>query len=269
MLQNAILNIGINASHAMPEGGRLSISTALASLDKAYCMKCQSTITPGTYLEIDITDTGCGMNHETCKRIFEPFFTTKERGKGTGLGLATALGTIEQHGGIINVHSRVGQGTSFHIFLPLSSLTENPPELGVKTTLISGQGTILLIDDDEIMRITASAILESLGYEIITADNGQTGTEEFKVNAERIDLVILDMIMPVMNGRDCFKAIRALDPDSRIILTTGFSNQDDVDDMKKEGLCGIIHKPYLSATLSQAVHDALNSPSLGKANKKS
>ena len=255
-LQNAILNIAINASHAMPDGGQISISTAPALLDQAFCNHCQSEIKPGSYIEIDITDTGCGMSRETSKRIFEPFFTTKERDKGTGLGLATALGTIQQHGGTINVHSKIDEGTSFHIFLPVSIATKKtePPN----ETLISGQGTILLVDDDEVMRVTASAILESLGYEVITADNGQTGIDAFKEHLQEIDLVILDMIMPVMNGRDCFNAIKSIKPNACILLSTGFSDQGDVEAMRQTGLCGIIHKPYLSAALSQAVHDALN-----------
>jgi signal transduction histidine kinase/ABC-type amino acid transport substrate-binding protein/ActR/RegA family two-component response regulator len=262
-LQNAILNIGINASHAMPDGGQLSISTAPALLDQTFCDHCQSSIKPGSYIEIDITDTGCGMTRETCKRIFEPFFTTKERGKGTGLGLASSLGTIEQHGGTINVHSEVNSGTSFHIFLPASpSATKD--ENNELTTLISGQGTVLLVEDDEVMRITASAILESLGYQVITADNGKTGLEVFKKDQDKIDMIMLDMIMPVMNGRDCFTAIKAIKPNACILLSTGFSDQEDVDAMRQQGLCGVIHKPYLSAELSKAVDDALHCHCLQK-----
>ncbi|MDF7809056.1 transporter substrate-binding domain-containing protein [Pontiellaceae bacterium B12219] len=257
LLQNALLNIGINAAHAMPNGGTLGMHTAEAELDAAFCESSSFSILPGHYLELEISDTGCGMTHETIKRIFEPFFTTKERGKGTGLGLATVLGTIQQHGGSINVHSEMGAGSSFHIFLPLNAATP-PAATNQNASVIPGQGTILFVDDDDILRLTVKAILNDLGYMVLIAENGKAGVEMYRKNRKKIDLVLLDMIMPVMNGYDCFKAIKAINPQARILLSSGFSQQDDVDEMLKAGLCGVIQKPYLSATLSQAVHDALH-----------
>jgi signal transduction histidine kinase/ABC-type amino acid transport substrate-binding protein/CheY-like chemotaxis protein len=259
LLQNALLNLGINAAHAMPNGGTLNIHTAEAELDSAFCESSSFDLTPGTYLEIEISDTGCGMTHETIKRIFDPFFTTKERGKGTGLGLATVLGTLQQHGGSINVHSEIGAGSTFNIFLPLND-TMPPSSTNGSSALIYGQGTILFVDDDDILRITVTATLNDLGYTVLIAENGKVGVEMYRKNKKKIDLVLLDMIMPVMNGYDCFKAIRSINRNANILLSSGFSQQDDVDEMLKEGLCGVIQKPYLSATLSQVVHDAIHRP---------
>lgn len=254
-LQSAILNLGINASQAMPGGGTLCFSTRLLEIDHVICETSPFDLQPGQFLEIDVRDTGCGIPAENLGRIFEPFFTTKELGKGTGLGLAAVYGTIKQHGGSITVCSELETGTNFQILLPLNS-AEIPAE-PVSQESIKGQGTILVVDDEEVMRITAKAILEDLGYTVLLANNGEEALAVFREKGDTIDLVILDMIMPVMNGKDCFFALQQLNPDVRVMLSSGFAREEDLEDMKKCGLKGFIHKPYLSGALSQSVHSAL------------
>ena len=254
-LQSAILNLGINACHAMPNGGTLRFSTHLVNIDEVICRLSPFDLQPGQYLEINIKDSGCGIPAENISRIFEPFFTTKEHGKGTGLGLAAVYGTIKQHAGAITVYSELEIGTNFQILLPLNASAEEskaPPD-----EMIKGQGTILVVDDEEVMRITAKAILQDLGYRVFLAENGEEAVSVYRRDRTAIDLVIVDMIMPIMNGKDCFIALQQLNPKVRVVLSSGFTNVEDLEDMKKRGLKGFIHKPYLSGALSQTVHKAL------------
>lgn len=258
LLENMFLNLCINACHAMPDGGTLSITTKTLELDSFYCDSSPFTIEPGAYLEVQIRDTGCGIPHEHLTKIFDPFFTTKNQTHGTGLGLASVYGTTQQHDGAITVYSEVGVGTVFRILLPATNRNQNPA-LQQKATMQKGSGCILIIDDEEVMQVTAQAILKELGYNILLADNGREGLEKYK-QEESIDLVILDMIMPVMNGRDCFTQLQALNPDVKVILSSGFIQERDLTEMKKMGLLGFIRKPYLSSELSETVHNALAKP---------
>jgi PAS domain S-box-containing protein len=254
-LQNAFLNLCINAAHAMPEGGELSISTQTTELDKIYCASSSFALAPGLYLEIDFRDNGCGIPPKEIGRIFDPFFTTRKQGKGTGLGLAAVLGTVQSHKGEITVYSELGAGTVFHLLLPLTE-ADQLPELPLSRPL-QGSGLILVIDDEAVMRATAGAILEELGYQVLLAENGLAGLELFRENQEKINLVLLDMIMPEMNGRDCFFKIRKLAPKAKILLSSGFTQSKDLSDLRAAGLVGFIRKPFRAAILSQTVAEAL------------
>jgi CheY-like chemotaxis protein len=255
-LQSAMLNLGINAAQAMSDGGTLRFSTRLLDIDDITCDASPFDLHPGQFLEIEVTDTGCGISVENIHKIFEPFFTTKEQGKGTGLGLPAVYGTITQHGGSITVHSEVNTGTNFKILLPLNiSAKEQKP---IRQDTIRGQGNILVVDDEEVMRITAKAILEDLGYSVLLAANGEEALSVFMESGEPVNLVILDMIMPAMNGKDCFFALKKLYPEVRVILSSGFVQDEDLEDMKRSGLKGYINKPYLSEALSQSVYNALS-----------
>ncbi|WP_167496595.1 response regulator [Desulfopila sp. IMCC35006] len=255
-LQSVFLNLGINGSHAMPGGGTLFISSDITELDTLYCNYSTFDIQPGTYLEVKIRDTGIGIAPEHLGRIFEPFFTTKEKGQGTGLGLASAYGAIQQHGGAITVHSRAGTGTTFRVFFPLAD-AESAQQIATPI-LQKGRGRILVVDDEEVMRLTAKAILEELGYEVIVARNGQEGLQVYLQENAAFDLVLLDMAMPVMNGRDCFEAMRKYNPDVLVVLSSGFSKAEDLREMKDLGLVGLVRKPYSSSKLSQTIHAALH-----------
>lgn len=252
-LQNVFLNLGINAGHAMPDGGTLTFESSNTNLDRitadAY------GIESGEYIRFDVRDTGSGISPENINRIFEPFFTTKEAGKGSGLGLAAAFGIVRQHQGSITVYSEPGTGTVFHILLPITDKKRSATSAYIPP--VKGEGLILVVDDEQIIRTTASAILKQLGYEVLIAENGQQGMEVYKQNADRIKLVMLDMIMPVMNGRECFEQIIKLNPQAKVILASGFAKEEDLHQMKKHGLCGFIHKPYSVSELSQLLQKHL------------
>lgn len=254
-LQSIFLNLGINASHAMPDGGTIFISTQIIEIDDLYCSSSTFNISPGPHLEVQIRDTGHGISQENLPRIFEPFFTTKEQGKGTGLGLSAVFGVVQQHRGAIFVTSELGSGSIFQILLPLTSQNLSQPVLPLE---IRGTGRILIIEDEHIMRITAKAILENLGYEVVLASNGLTGLTLFRENPSAFDLVILDMIMPEMSGHECFTKMHKIAPNVRIILSSGFSKEEDVKDMMAKGLCKFIHKPFRSTTLSRIVYEAMH-----------
>lgn len=246
-IHNALLNMGINAAHAMPNGGLLSFSIENIFLDKKYCELSPFDIIPGNYLEIEVRDNGVGIPPEHISKIFEPFFTTKKQGEGTGLGLAAVYGIVKEHSGAVTVYSEIGTGTVFHIYLPL---TENLNLISEEKKLEHGHGQILLADDEEIIRLTSQDILETLGYTVLTAKNGLEAVEIFKANIENVDLVILDMIMPEMNGREAFHEIKKIRNDVNIIISSGFSKNEDLAELYNHGLSGFIKKPFRIDELS-------------------
>ncbi len=254
-LQNALLNLGLNAGHAMPDGGQLDYGVSLIELDSTYCLASPFDIQAGQYLDIEVRDTGVGIPSENLHQIYEPFFTTREGGAGSGLGLAAVYGTVQQHNGAITVYSEEGNGTIFHIYLPLAVQEDDPAEVFLEEP-IHGSGKILVVDDEQVIRTTAKAILENLGYEVILADNGKHGLELFKKEHATIDLVIMDMVMPIMNGQESFFAMKEVVADVKIILASGFSRGADLEELKEKGLKGFIRKPYTTAELSRAIFAA-------------
>ena len=257
-LQNIFLNLGINASHAMTGGGRLTFSTKIIQFDATYCSTSPFKLVPGDYLQIDVSDNGSGISEENLKHIFDPFFTTKEQGKGTGLGLSAVYGTVIQHMGAITVHSELGFGTVFNIYLPLSKQEKTEDFTSILQSATQ-EGSILMVDDDKIMRLTAKKILESLGCTVTLATNGQEALELFSKAPDKFDLVILDMVMPKINGYDCFKEITRIRPNICIILSSGYTSDTFIEDMKQHGLYGYITKPYRAKDLCNLVCKALES----------
>jgi signal transduction histidine kinase len=254
-LQNCLMNIGINAAHAMPNGGILKFSLDSITLDDEYCSASPFTLKPGLFVDIAINDTGCGMPPDVLSRIFEPFFTTKEQGKGTGLGLSAVYGTVQDHGGAITVYSEVGVGTIFHLYLPTSSMT--PEEDDTEKKCPTGTGTILIIDDDELIRCTASALLQSLGYSVILAENGIEGVDKFKEMQLSINLVILDMIMPEMSGKEAFVKLRDINPGIPVVIASGFSKPEEMFSLKEQGVFSFLPKPFKKMELAEIVYNVL------------
>jgi len=248
-IQNVFLNLGINASHAMPGGGILYFKTRCKNMSEDECESSPFELKPGSYIEITVTDTGCGINPEDITKIFDPFFTTKKQGSGTGLGLAAAYATIQQHNGAITVSSKLNEGTTFKIILPLSE--ETPENNSANETIYTGHGTVLLADDEEVMRLVGKGLLEKFGYNVILAEDGAKAAEIYKKEKDNIDLVILDMIMPVMSGRDCFFEIKKINPDAKIIIASGFIQSHDLSELQENGLNAFIHKPFKSHELSK------------------
>ncbi|MDC7232358.1 MAG: PAS domain-containing protein [Spirochaetales bacterium] len=256
-LQTMFLNLAINASHAMPEGGEIEFFSTVTTLDEASSRIGSFKLTPGAYLLLKVSDTGEGIPPEIVSRIFEPFFTTKEQGKGTGLGLSAVYGLIKEMGGAITVYSEPGRGSSFYIYLPLDREGEEQiimPE----AVPVRGEGHVLIVDDEKALRVTSSAILQKLGYQISVTANGQEAVDFVREHPGETDLVLMDMVMPVMSGLDCFRKLRAMEKNLPVILSSGFSHQEDVASLMQEGLNGFIRKPYNAAALSRAVADVFD-----------
>jgi PAS domain S-box-containing protein len=256
-LQNAFLNLGINAAHALPKGGTIRIRTANVHIDKATRDGGPLEVQPGPHLEIDVCDTGSGIAPQDLPRIFEPFFTTRQQGKGTGLGLASVFGTVQQHRGLITASNQPTGGARFRILLPLTNEPLNPSSPAAAPH-VEGSGTVLVVDDEKSLRMTARAILQELGYTVLLAENGRQALDLFSADPSAIDLVLLDMVMPQMNGRDCFDAMQKIDPDVRVILASGFAQEKDIEQMTAAGLRGFLAKPYRMADLSRMIHAALS-----------
>jgi PAS domain S-box-containing protein len=259
-IQNAILNVCVNARDAMPEGGKLTIATENIELGESYCRTSPFELEPGQFILVSISDTGTGMSYEVSKRIFEPFFTSKEAGEGTGLGLAAAYGAVASHNGSIIVLSEEGQGTSFHIHLPIDrkSAAQNP---AFREEPKEGSGCILIVDDEDAVRSALSLQLEQLGYEVILASDGREGCELYRLNRERVDAVIMDMIMPRMNGRDCLREIRRIDPSAKVIVFSGFVQESILHELQEAGISEFIKKPFRIIQITNALERALQSSS--------
>ena len=255
LLTNALLNIGINASQAMLNGGQLEFTTSLVILDEAYCKTSRFNINPGEHLKIEIRDEGPGILPENLGNVFDPFFTTKKRGKGTGLGLSVVYGIIQDHNAAIGVYSELEVGTTFYIYLPISTetLTPKKPPLEVRM----GSGTILVVDDEQNIRSFLKAMIQSMGYTVLLAENGQEAVEIFQKKHENIDLVMLDMIMPVMGGKETYYKLRAIQSDCKIIISSGYSKNIDLVILEGQGLSGFIRKPYQKVELSQMLTSLL------------
>lgn len=253
-LEQVFLNLYVNAWQAMPAGGDLYLQTACVKLDKSFCIPHE--IDPGPYAKVSVTDTGIGMDPETMQRIFDPFFTTKDKDRGTGLGLASAYGIIRNHKGVISVYSEVGQGTTFNIYLPLSEKEVSHPET-IQSSLAKGSETILLVDDEQLIIDVGQAILEKLGYRVLIGKGGQEAVKILYNTGETIDLVILDMIMPGMDGGQVFDKIRNIRPRLPVLLSSGYAINDQAADIMKRGCNGFIQKPFNILELSQKLKEIL------------
>jgi PAS domain S-box-containing protein len=253
-----LMNLGINASHAMPEGGRLLFSTANVQLDDAFCRNNLGA-KPGSYNLLTVADTGSGMDEETLNRIYEPFFTTKKVGQGTGLGLAIVYGIIKNHGGYILCHSALGQGTEFKIFLPTASSrgTEPRESLHRIPDLLKGNETVLLVDDDHTIINFSRDLLTRFGYQIKTACSGEEALKLFKYEHQSIDLVILDVNMPGMGGPRCLTKLRKINPDTKVLIASGYSPNASLRKTLDAGACGFIGKPYQIADLLKKARDVI------------
>jgi nitrogen-specific signal transduction histidine kinase len=253
-LEQAFLNLYLNAWQAMPGGGNLHIETENVLLDEAAVKPFQ--VTPGKYVKISFSDSGIGMDELTLERIFEPFFTTKTMGRGTGLGLASVYGTINNHGGFIDVYSKQGKGTTFHLYLPASDkeIIEAKPS---SPQILKGSDTLLLVDDEEVVLNVGKDLLENLGYTVLVAESGQKALEVYKANRDNIDLVILDMIMPDMSGSETYDALKSFDPEMKSLLSSGYSLDGQANDILQRGCNGFIQKPFNIRELSHKLRQVL------------
>jgi CheY-like chemotaxis protein len=246
-----VRNLAVNAKDAMPAGGKLDFHSSTTTLDMEFC-RSHVNISPGEYCHLSISDTGQGISKENIDHIFEPFFTDKDNGKGTGMGLAMVYGVVQNHGGVITVSSIPGEGTRFDVYLPYSG--EMDAEVPTESlTLKKGAGKILVIDDEDIIRNLATIMLGRLGYEVVTAENGIRGISLYRQQWQKISLVIVDMVMPEMDGLDCLIALKGINPDLKAILATGYSRESFSQNMYQEYAQGFLEKPFRLKDLALAI----------------
>lgn len=256
-IEQVILNLALNARDAMPDGGRLIIQTMPIEVTEAQ-QRTPSVVPPGSYSVLAVSDDGCGMDAETLSKIFEPFFTTKEVGAGTGLGLFTVYGIVQQSGGYISVHSEPGAGTTFKIFFPqVESRVEPPAPTGNREPLPSGRETILLVDDEASLRLFAREVMKRAGYTVLEAENGEEALRLLRQEGARVDLVLTDMTMPLMSGRELVRHLSETHPEVRVLFTSGFAPREglsaDVLDHYE-----FIPKPFTPEELVRAVRNTLD-----------
>ena len=254
-IEQVLSKLYVNVWQAMPGGGELYLRTENVTLDendvKPY------NVEPGNYVKISVTGTGVGMDEATRQRISEPFYTTKNRGRGAGLGLAPVYGIIKNHGGIINVYSKKDEGSSFIIYLPASKkeIVEDGKLPGEE---LKGKETILLVDDEDMIIHIGQEILKALGYKVLMARSGKEAIKLYKVNKDKIDMVILDMIMPDMGGEDTYDRMKEINPDIKALLSSGYIIDGQVDEILEGGCNGFIQKPFNMTQLSQKIREVFD-----------
>mgnify|MGYP001611041108 FL=1 len=259
-IEQVLMNLATNARDAMPECGTFTIATEVIDIDDEF-IKIHGYGNPGAYALITVTDTGTGMDEATRERIFEPFFTTKEFGKGTGLGLSIVYGIIKQHDGYINCYSEIGKGTALKIYLPVfktEAVKEAMPAETVGIPPARGTETILLAEDEESVRRLIRDVLKESGYRVIEADDGEEAVSKFMENKDTIDLLLLDVVMPKMSGREAYEIIKKVKPDIKLLMTSGYS----ADFISKKGMLeeglNFLAKPMSPANLLKKVREALD-----------
>jgi CheY-like chemotaxis protein len=254
-IEQVFMNLYVNAWQAMPRGGDLYLETANITINDGYVKPF--FVKPGRYVKVSVTDTGIGMDEKTRERIFEPFFTTKEMRRGTGLGLASVYGIVKGHNGIINCYSEKGHGATFTVYLPASE-KEFVKEAQVPADIVSGEGTILLVDDEDMIVEVSSELLEVLGYRVHVANNGKDAIEIYRDKWGEIDVIILDMIMPGMGGGETFEVLKSINPDVKVILSSGYSINGKAKEIMNRGCKAFIQKPFEMADLSDKIKKVLN-----------
>ena len=253
-IEQVLLNLYLNAWQSMPSGGRLTVGTENVSLDGSG--EAIVGLAPGRHVCITIADTGVGMDEATRSRLFEPFFTTRHMGRGTGLGLASAYGIVRHHGGTIRVDSAKGRGSLFSIYLPAESAVKEAGGPAEPETA-RGNGMILLVDDEALILDVGQEMIQALGYEVLTADGGEAAVACFAEEKDRIDLVILDMIMPRMSGEATFERLRAMDPNVSVLLSSGYSIDGQAQEILDRGCRGFLQKPFSLQVLSAKIKEVM------------
>ena len=254
-IEQVILNLLVNATHAMPSGGNIEIQTEIVWLEGKILEP--NDLDPGNYVKISVTDSGIGMDRGTMEKVFDPFFTTKQRGRGTGLGLASAYGMVKNHGGFFEVSSQIGQGSTFSFYLPVSEKTTELSEEVIEDFLY-GDEHILLIDDEDMILKEVGEMLSTLGYRISTAEGGKEALQIFKGKENSIDLIILDLIMPDMNGEQTFDMLRIMNPRAKVLLASGYSINETARKILDNGAQGFIKKPFDLMRLSHKIREVLD-----------
>lgn len=254
-IEQVLLNLYVNAWQAMLDGGELYLETQTVALDEAYCKPYEAK--PGDYAKVSVTDTGVGMDEDTRRQVFDPFYTTKEKSRGTGLGLASAYGIIKNHNGFITVYSAISHGTTFNIYLPLSD-NKAYRVVPMADEVVKGSETILLVDDEKIVLDVGKEMLGALGYHVVVAYGGEKAIDVIQNKGDEIDLVILDLIMPGMDGGKVFDRIKEILPAIMVMLSSGYAINGQAEEILKRGCNGFIQKPFNLSELSQKIRKILD-----------
>lgn len=258
-LEQVLLNLAVNARDAMPHSGKLSIRTSSALFDEEYARTHQD-VAPGDYVELTVNDTGCGMTKEVRAHVFEPFFTTKERGKGTGLGLSTVYGIVKQSEGHIWLYSEVGVGTSFKVYLPRVTAVGDRVPLGAPAELAQGTETILVVDDDDMIRSISCRVLRENGYTVLEARSGREAIEHAERHDGVIDAAVTDVVMPGMTGRELSERLASLRPEMRIMFMSGYADDAIMQHAVLDNGVVLLNKPFTPGKLLQKLREVLTAP---------
>jgi len=253
-LQSAILNLAINARDAMPDGGELVMATDLVTVDETWSERLMFSIPPGPYIRIDVRDTGVGIPAEIMDRIFEPFFTTKGESQGTGLGLAAVYGALRNHGGGVSVDSSIGRGTTFTLLLPVRAADDDrapvsKPVEAAALVGVDGAAHVLVVDDESTVGRMVAEMLEAVGCRATVCTDGAEAVDLYRRNAGEIDAVLLDLVMPNMDGKTVFRELKKIDPEVRVLVSSGYSVDGGAQELLADGASGFIQKPYTIADL--------------------
>ncbi len=257
-VEQTLLNLCVNARDAMPDGGSITIRTQIVDVNDDY-VRTHLGSQERKYVQISVEDSGVGMDEETQKHIFEPFFTTKEKGKGTGLGLSMVYGIVRNHEGFINIYSEIGHGSVFHLYFPYNTGDVQQKSVENQTTdFKEGNEVILLVDDEEVIRDLTREVLESQGYQVLVAKDGDDAIKIFNDCHDRIDAVVLDMVMPQKGGLETYRVLKKIKPNVKVLLSSGYSQEGNAQDILDEGVLDFVQKPYNINQFSKTVRRILD-----------
>jgi len=256
-LEQMLVNLAVNAKDAMPEGGTLVFETKNVPLDEEFC-KPHVELEPGVHVRLTVSDTGHGMEKEVLDHVFEPFFTTKRPDKGTGLGLSMVFGIVKMHGGHITCESEPGEGTNFRIYLPVTETKANSRDIRKLPMPSGGAETILVVDDEELIAELAKKILSRSGYNVLTACSGREALEIYRRERANISLVILDLIMPEMGGRECLEELLKIDAQVKVLISSGFAVSGETKTFLNAEAKGMVSKPINTRELLRSIRNVLD-----------
>ncbi|MEK7749223.1 MAG: ATP-binding protein, partial [Bacteroidota bacterium] len=255
-IQQAVLNILINARDAMPDGGVISLQSERIDFGD-HQPGAFSEARTGEYVAVSVADTGIGMTKDVQNRIFEPFFTTKDQGKGTGLGLSVVYGVINSHNGFVSVQSEPGVGSQFTLYFPLLEETDNIKRSLGQSKLLQGSESVLVVDDEKDVGEIIGGMLANLGYKVTIVNSGKKAIALYR-KKKRFDIVVLDVNMPAMGGKETFLKLKEIDPDARVLISTGYSNQSAESSQVRDSVDGFLQKPYQLEELSKTMREVLD-----------